>query len=126
MGGRRSYTDDTKAAVMAALLAGQSIREVAKEYNIPRSTVGRWNTKLNEAGVPSVPDTKKAEIGDLLVRYLKETLQTLIQQSKFARTVKWLEKQPASELAVLHGVQTDKAIRLLEALSASNDRAPED
>jgi hypothetical protein len=33
----------------------------------------------------------------------------------------WLAKQDASDVAVLHGVMTDKAVRLLEAMSAGDD-----
>lgn len=56
------YTDDIKAAVMAALMAGQSVSKVSEEFDIPRSTVGNWSAKLNQAGVPTVPDEKKRKL----------------------------------------------------------------
>ncbi|MFW6076543.1 MAG: transposase [Hyphomicrobiales bacterium] len=65
MGGRRSYSDETKAAVKAALLQGQGVTAVAKEYNIPKSTVANW--KADAVAGSNVPNEKKAEIGDLLV-----------------------------------------------------------
>lgn len=112
------YNDETKAAVMAALLTGQSITEVAKEYDIPKGTVSSW--KARELGDIShtIATQKREELGDLLLEYLRETVKTMIAQSVFARTEEWLKRQTASEFAVMHGVQTDKAIRLLEALSA--------
>jgi transposase-like protein len=116
----QQYSAETKAAVMAALLTGQSINQVAKEYNLPRSTVASWRQRA--PGVQPVQDTKKsAEIGDLLLQYLKTNLETLRVQAEHFRDKAWLSRQSAESAAVLHGVMTDKAIRLLEALSRNND-----
>jgi hypothetical protein len=54
-------------------------------------------------------------------RYLNEALETLAAQQIFFRNPEWLAKQPASDLAVLHGVSADKVIRILEA--AENARS---
>ena len=43
----RKYSDEIKAAVMASLLAGQSISNVASEYKIPEGTVKGWSARLN-------------------------------------------------------------------------------
>ena len=80
--GRSKYDDDTKAAVMAALLEGQSIRSVAEEYDIPRGTVGGWARKAREQGVSGVSDTKKEEIGELLTEYLAQNLKALQKDLK--------------------------------------------
>ena len=111
----QQYGDDTKAAVLAALLAGQSVSKVAEEYHIPRTTIIGWR---NVAGVSksAVSDAKKAEFGELIADYLREALLTLSVQAREFRDKAWLEKQPASEAAVLHGVLADKAIRILAAL----------
>ena len=117
---RRGYSDETKAQVMAALLAGQSISEVAARYQIPSGTVKSW--RRNSREFRPVDTQKGAEIGDLLLEYLRENLITLRVQVEHFRDPKWLSRQDASELAVLHGVVTDKAIRLLEAIDAGDDR----
>jgi len=69
---------------------------------------------------------QQAELGELIVGYLRENLATLASQARDFRDTEWLKKQPASEAAVLHGVLTDKAIRLLEALAVEpeGDRPP--
>ena len=41
-----AHSEEVKAAVMQALLAGQSISSAAKEYNIPRGTVADWSSRL--------------------------------------------------------------------------------
>lgn len=112
----KHYPDETKAAVMAALLAGQSINSVAREYKIPKSTVSRWKN----GGVPT-SGTQKKEIGDLIMAYLTTTLETLAVQARIFQNEDWLKKQNAADVAVLHGVQTDKSIRLLEAIANQDD-----
>lgn len=117
---RRQYDDETKSAVMAALLTGQSVSSVAEEYKLPRGTVAYWSAQLNPPIDQTDPNIKK-DIGDKLLTYLSAALDTLTAQVRFFADEEWLRKQPASELAVLHGVTADKTIRLLEALSAGQD-----
>lgn len=123
----KSYSDETKAAVLAALLTGQSVASVAREYKIPPGTVKSWKSRqANGETVATVATPKREQIGDLLISYLEENLRTLKAQQVVFADVEWLRKQPASDAAVLHGVLTDKAVRLLEALSAgNNDRTTE-
>jgi transposase-like protein len=97
---------------MAALLAGQGVGAVAAEYRLPTSTVSRWRAEARrEAGLSD-------DVGELLLGYLRENLCTLQAQAVAFRDAAWLKAQPAGELAVLHGVMTDKAVRLLEAMAA--------
>lgn len=115
---RQSYSDETKAAAVAALLAGQSISSVAKEYKIPKGTVAAWKAREN----PSDLHTEKRErIGSLLIEYLETNLKALKKQAEVFSDEAWLKKQSASDAAVLHGVMTDKAVRLLEALEPNAD-----
>lgn len=115
---RREYSDEIKAQVMAALLAGQAITAVAKEYELPRSTVGQWRQQL--AKRVRIDAEQKSEkngptLDELLQSYVETNLVTLRAQSEFFRDERWLRQQSASELAVLHGVVADKTIRILEA-----------
>lgn len=113
------YSDETKAAVLAALLTGQSVSSVAKEYNIPKGTVSAWKSRQ---GVASFATQKRDDvIGELLTEYLQTSLRTLQAQAAAFSDPVWLKKQHASDAAVLHGVMTDKAVRLLEAFGASDD-----
>lgn len=115
------YTDNDKAEVQAALLAGQSVSQVAKEYKIPRGTVAGWSSEIRSQSVATVSNTKKAEIGDLLIEYLRANLAALRAQAAVFSNPDWLKKQNAADAAVLHGVMTDKAVRLLEAFGASDN-----
>lgn len=110
------HSDEVKAAVVAALLSGQSVCEVAREYNIPRGTVSAWKSRRGPKTV-ATDATQKKEIGDLILEYLRANLETLKVQAELFRDRKWISRQSADSAAVLHGVMTDKAIRILEALS---------
>ena len=116
-----NYSEETKAAVIAALLAGQAVASVAKEYKIPAGTVKSWKSRqLNGENVATVATEKRQEVGELLLQYLRENLETLRVQAVAFRDRDWLAQQGASESAILHGVLTDKAVRLLEAMSKSD------
>lgn len=104
----KHHPPEVRAQIQAALLAGQGVGELAKKYDLPSSTVSRWKSEAT-GGVT-------ADIGELLLAYLQENLQTLKEQAVVFRDVEWLKGQDASSLGVLHGILTDKAIRLLEAL----------
>lgn len=111
----RKYSPEVKAAVMAALLQGQSVSSLAKEYEIPKGTISNWK---NYDGVHKNRTQKKQEeIGGLLIELLHTNLVTLRKQSEMFQNEKWVTKQAASDMAVLYGVVTDKSIRLLEAMS---------
>lgn len=117
----KAHSDETKAAVMAALLAGQGVTEVATKYSLDPSVVSRWRKLIPTVQLQEVATKKEDEFGDLLAGYLRETIITLSAQARHFRDADWLKDQDAGALAVLHGVQTDKAIRLLEAAERANN-----
>lgn len=114
---RHKYTNEVKAAAMAALLEGQGVSAVAANYKLPVGTVKSWKAELTGSRSQELlaPD-EKATIGDRIMRYLHASLETLYAQQAVFADPEWLEKQDAHELAILHGVLTDKTIRILEAL----------
>lgn len=106
---------------MAALLTGQAVSAVAKEYNIPPATIRSWKSasKLQNA----VGQEQRYEIGDMLLDYLREILNALRLQAIHFGKADWLNTQSAADLAVLHGVSADKAIRIIEALAGDGQSA---
>lgn len=114
---KKKHSSETKAAVLAALMTGQAATYVAKEYNIPIGTVKSWKRRQRAQRDASDATQKKEEdIGELLLIYLQESIKTLTEQVKHFRNREWLMKQEAESLAMLHGVQTDKAMRMIEAM----------
>ena len=48
----KHHEPEIRAAVMAALLAGQGVSAVARKYRLPESTVSRWKADARrEAGL---------------------------------------------------------------------------
>jgi len=111
-----AHKEGIRSAAKAALLAGQSVGEVAEEYRLPLSTVSRWGRIVREEFSDS------EEVSALLLEFLAVALETTIEQQIFFRDVDWMRGQKASDLAILHGVTTDKVVRLLEAMSPPQGR----
>lgn len=118
---KRRYSDAEKAAALAALLTGQSLDAVAAEYSIPRSTLDSWR---NPRRPKQFETQKNSRIADLLIEYLETNLKALQAQAQLTADPDWLREQGAQEVGVLHGIMTDKAVRLLEAFSA-HDSTPQ-
>jgi hypothetical protein len=125
----RDYTPEVKAAVMAALMEGQSIREASRTTGVPKTTVQHWNEELRGmvGRVPTVPSTKKGQINELLVDLLIAKLESLIALSEHSGDKKWLQSQDASAVAMLLGVSDDKVMRMLEKFEGdkSESTAPQ-
>ncbi|HPL81511.1 MAG TPA: helix-turn-helix domain-containing protein [Anaerolineaceae bacterium] len=113
------YSNETKAAVIAALLEGQSQSFVSQEYNVPRSTIQGWKRAYDERGAEN--SVTKKDVGTLILEYLETNLATLKAQAEFFKDESWLRKQDAASVATLHGVMTDKSVRLLEAMERNAD-----
>lgn len=120
----KEYSPEVKAAVMAALMDGQTIRKVADEHGVSKSTVASWSKEAEDivlASVQFVPDTKKERIKGLLVDLVIAKIESQIAINKHIHDKEWLMKQDASALAMLLGVSDDKLIRLLEKFGARPD-----
>lgn len=118
---RREYSDETKAQVMAALLTGQSVSKVADDFSIPYSTVGTW-AKDAKGLIRDSSIQKKERIGDLVIDNVEAALEATRALADVFADREWIEKQEASQLAVLYGIVSDKTYRILEALPDHNDR----
>jgi len=117
---RHEHDEQTKAAVMAALLTGQSVYAAAKDFKIPVGTVKRWSADAKERLQP-VRNQKEERIGDLIIDNVEAALETTREILNVVKNPKWLRKQEASQIAVLYGVIQDKTDRLLDRLPASGD-----
>lgn len=116
-----THDPQARAAVLAGVLAGKKLIEIAREQQIPESTVRLWR---DQAGLgPKAPrnagylaEEKKKDLGVLVGEYLDDILVSLRAQAIHTRDPEWLARQNAHDLAILHGVLSDKAVRLLGAL----------
>jgi transposase-like protein len=112
------YDDQKRAAVLAALLAGQSVSQVARDYSVSRAAVINWRDKSGIRPAP-VTQQKADEIGALVSDVLTNLLTTVSVLAEHSRNEEWFNRQDAADVAVLAGVFTDKSIRILEALESA-------
>lgn len=119
-----TYDPELIARVVAAVMAGASVNAVAREYRIPKGTVSAWVKRrggeqmLTERrdAVATAATQKRERIGDLIIDNLEAQLEATKSIAQVVSDGEWVKKQPASELAILFGVISDKAFRILEAL----------
>ena len=112
------YDDQKRAAVLAALLAGQSVSAVAREYDVSRRAVQLWRDAAGISHAP-VSQQKYEDIGTLVSDVLTNLLTTVSVLAERSRDEEWFNRQDAADVAVLAGVFTDKSIRILEALESA-------
>lgn len=118
---RKQHSPEVKSAVMTALLLGQSVSSVAKEYNIPKGTVSGWKRKIK--GVAKIATQKRKPLEDKLIDLVYVQLDTLLTQHMAVSNPKWILMQSAADMAVLMGVTQDKLMRMLEAFGHDDDNA---
>ena len=108
-----AHSAQLKAAAMAALLSGESAHKVARRFDLSRTTVRRWRDQA-WATVQNGP--QKSEIGDQLLGYVGESLETQRVHLRAVRDPEWLRRQSARDLAMLHGTVFDQMTRLFGSL----------
>jgi CO dehydrogenase/acetyl-CoA synthase epsilon subunit len=121
----KEIPDDKKAVVIAALLTGQGVNQVAAAYKVPKSSVSRLKKLIPKEKLEQVGTQKGENIADLIAKNLESSfaaIQNILDQTGNAE---WLNKQPASDLATFLGVTSDKVFRVLEAIENAQGDAPE-
>jgi hypothetical protein len=123
--GRKKYSEEVKAAVLAALALGIPSAELEQQYKVPAATIRAWKFDQKATPVAIVATQKREMVGELCVDFLVETFRTLQIQVKHFGDLAWLKSQSANEAASLFGTVTDRGFRLLEALEAGAEAEQE-
>ena len=126
---KRKYSEEIKAECMAALLKGQGLGTVSKQYDIPKSTIYKWKIKAQQVEPiekePGKIERRESRIAILIGEYLEASLTTLKAQAEAFGDTDWLREQSASEVGVLHGIMLDKAVRILDAIERAGQQEDE-
>lgn len=120
----KKHSPELRAAVVAALLAGQGVSSVAKQYEVNKSVVSRWRAQMAQESLQQVATQKVEEFSELVADALKSILQSLKVSADKIRSDegwKWIQENSPAEFATLIGVLTDKGFRLLEAAEYSSE-----
>lgn len=113
----KAHSDEVRAEVMAALLAGLSVSDVARKYALDKSVVSRIRASLDSEKLQQVATENEIRID----QHLAEALQAHLKLQQAIATVcaneNYLREQTASDIADLLKVSQDHSVRLLEAAS---------
>jgi transposase-like protein len=114
--------DEVRAAIMAALLEGQGVSKVARDLKVSKATVSRIKNTVAPEHLKQLETEKRENIAELMISHLTTSLKAAnALAEKAAINQSWFDKQSAGEIAVLYGVLSDKAIRLVEAIEISQE-----
>ena len=111
--------EDVKAQIIAALLAGGAVNEVARKYRLDKSTVSRIRAGLSPEALQQVATEKRVRIDDILLECMQSNLEALKRIADASSERDYIRDQPAESVAVLYGQIAGVTIRLLEAASAA-------
>jgi transposase-like protein len=114
-----AHPPELRAQVVAAVLAGESISEVARRFGVDKSSVIRWSAAMQPVE-PSVARTREA-LSELIWDAVVETLKSLIARAAVTGQADWIEKQSAADLAQLGGTEWDRIIRMVSGFRPVDD-----
>jgi len=117
----RVHPADLRAQVVAAVLAGTALSQVARQYGLSKGTIGNWLAQ--ERGTFGTDQRARLDLGELILGLIERHVQTLEAQLQAAARPEWLEKQSAAELAELVVAERDTTLRLLAGLRPVDDGA---
>lgn len=104
-------SEAVKAAVLAALLVGGSISDVAAQYGLTYATVYQWKKSFDITS----PVKRRDRLTEMLVDFVEEELVSLTSMSVTLRDEDWILSQNASDLAHFFSVRAEKLFTLLQA-----------
>lgn len=116
----RAHSDETRATVVACLLTGQSVTEIARQYKLDKSVVSRIKTGMMPETLQQVATEKRENLDNLILCALESNLKALNSIATVVAEADYVRKQPAESIGVLYGILSDKAIRIIEAAQASD------
>jgi predicted HAD superfamily Cof-like phosphohydrolase len=115
----KKHSDDTRGPALAALLSGQGIQEVAKQYKLPESTVRDLKKTVSSEEFAEVRAKKEEQLASLIESHLHASLEAAAAIASQASNAEWRNKQDADKLGVFYGILTDKSVRILEAAESA-------
>jgi transposase-like protein len=118
----KAYPDETKAKIIAALLAGATVSEISQDFDIPQQSISNYKKTIPPDALSELGRKRGERLDDLVYQVLIRNLRTLNKQAEIASEADYIRKQPADQLATLYGVMADKTIRLLAATTGGGPK----
>jgi hypothetical protein len=114
--GRVGYEPVVRYSALCMIIAGNSPNMIAEALGVSYQTIYSWKKNLR-GELEKLSEENRTQIQLSLFTTILKSQAALQAQLDVFTDKEWLRKQPAQELATLHGVVHDKSIRLLEAFA---------
>lgn len=102
------------------MVTGAAVPDVAERYGLPLETARDWLKDARSSPFVRDPGARahaRTELIDLVTEFVRESIQSLIAQSRVAGSDTWIERQGADDLAAYRGVELDRLYRILPAFT---------
>jgi|SRR5262252_800458 len=99
------HPPELRAQVLAAIMAGTTISQAARDFGLDHGLVSRWVT----AGVqPIAPEKRQRTDIELIMTYFRTALEAMIVQAQVFGDPAYCRAQDADKLGIAHGILGDK------------------
>lgn len=112
------HSEETKAAIIAHLIAGGTIRATADAVGVPPSTVHR----IAQENMGQIGTQKGTRMDDRIFSLIEEIVEGNIAAARLLQDPAYIRQQRPSDLAILAGTQMDKAFRIIIAMERGRQR----
>jgi transposase-like protein len=114
---RRSYkiTPQMRADIIAQLIVGNGVNEVARQHQISKAAVSKIKSELDDDSKKLIPSNSDERIEDLLVDSLKHHLKALNKIAQVAQDEIYILNQSAGQIADLHQQLASWSLQILSA-----------
>ena len=114
-----AHSEEVRAQAMAALLAGQSVGDVARQFRLPKQTVSRFKAEIGPFLLDHATEEARVRISDLLFSCTSESLAAMLRIAQTCSSAEFLTEQDLRDVAALYREISGFTLRLLEAASAA-------
>jgi len=119
----KAHLDEMKAKVIAALLLGAGVMEIAQELGLPHSTISTYKAEIPKDKLDEFRRKKGERLDEMVYDLMLANLTALRRQAEVISDPRYIQRQRAGELGTLYGIVADKSVRLLEITTRA--RTPE-
>lgn len=77
-GKKQNYTDEFKKQIVELRKTGKSAAEIAKEYQLAKSTVSKWTSDFNASGSFKAKENRSEQENEM-IKLRKENKQLLME-----------------------------------------------
>jgi hypothetical protein len=115
-----AYTPEQKAAVLADLIAGMSVRDAAEKHGLPSSTIGAWRAGIVRNGTEIQTENR---FNSALNNFLHATVTMLEAWATECSKPDFIQKNPegVNELGRTVLERADRFVELLRPTADENN-----